>query len=54
MGEKSGDLEQFRPERMVSRIMGMGDVATLIEKAEEKIKKSDQDAIGEIDGSRYV
>ena len=44
-GEKSGDLEQFRPERMASRIMGMGDVATLIERAEEKIKKSEQDAL---------
>ncbi len=45
VGEKSGDLEHFRPERMASRIMGMGDVATLIEKAEEKIKKSEQDAM---------
>ena len=45
VGEKSVDLEQFRPERMVSRIMGHGDVATLMERAEEKIKKSDQDAL---------
>jgi len=44
-GEKSGDLEQFRPERMVSRIMGQGDIATLMERAEEKIKKSEQDAL---------
>ncbi len=34
-GEKSDALEAFRPERMVSRILGMGDVLTLIEKAEE-------------------
>ena len=34
-GEKSDALEPFRPERMVSRILGMGDVLTLIEKAEE-------------------
>ena len=45
VGEKSSDLEYFRPERMTSRIMGMGDVATLIEKADEKIKKSEQDAM---------
>ena len=44
-GEKPGDLEQFRPERMVSRIMGMGDIQTLIEKAEAKIKQSEQKAI---------
>ena len=34
MGEKLGDLEQFYPDRMASRILGMGDVLTLIEKAE--------------------
>ena len=35
VGEKLGDLEQFHPDRMASRILGMGDVMTLIEKAEE-------------------
>lgn len=44
-GEKAADLEQFRPERMTSCILGMGDVQTLIEKAQEKIKKADQDAL---------
>ncbi|MBE6897240.1 MAG: signal recognition particle protein [Ruminococcaceae bacterium] len=34
-GEKMGDLEQFHPERMASRILGMGDMLTLIEKAEQ-------------------
>lgn len=34
-GEKIGDLEPFHPERMASRILGMGDVLTLIEKAEK-------------------
>lgn len=34
-GEKISDLEVFHPERMASRILGMGDVLTLIEKAEE-------------------
>lgn len=37
MGEKLSDLEQFYPERMASRILGMGDVLTLIEKAEAAI-----------------
>ena len=37
MGEKLSDLEQFHPDRMASRILGMGDVLTLIEKAEAQI-----------------
>ncbi len=35
MGEKLSDLQEFYPERMASRILGMGDVLTLIEKAQE-------------------
>ncbi len=35
VGEGLGDLEEFHPDRMASRILGMGDVLTLIEKAEE-------------------
>ena len=47
MGEKLSDLEQFYPERMASRILGMGDVLTLIEKAqadidEEQAKRIEQ------------
>ena len=47
MGEKLSDLEQFYPDRMASRILGMGDVLTLIEKAqnqidEEKAKEMEQ------------
>jgi len=34
-GEKMGDLEPFHPDRMASRILGMGDVVTLVEKAQE-------------------
>lgn len=53
MGEKLSDLEQFYPERMASRILGMGDVLTLIDKVqaefdedrakelEQKIKKAE-------------
>lgn len=37
MGEKLTDLEVFYPDRMASRILGMGDVLTLIEKAEQAI-----------------
>ena len=37
MGEKLADLEQFYPDRMASRILGMGDVLTMIEKAQESI-----------------
>lgn len=46
-GEKSGDIEPFYPDRMASRILGMGDVLTLIEKAqsavsEEELKKMEK------------
>ncbi len=37
MGEKLSDLEQFYPDRMANRILGMGDVLTLIEKAQQSI-----------------
>lgn len=55
MGEKLSDLEQFYPDRMASRILGMGDILSLIEKAElqvdeekakelsQKIKKAEFD-----------
>ena len=41
MGEKLSDLQQFYPDRMTSRIMGMGDVFTLIEKAEQAVNEED-------------
>ncbi len=43
-GEKLTDLEAFHPDRMASRILGMGDVLTLIEKAEEQMdaKKAEE------------
>lgn len=40
MGEKLSDLEQFYPERMASRILGMGDVMSLIEKAQQSIDEA--------------
>lgn len=39
-GEKVGDFEQFYPDRMASRILGLGDIDTLVEKAEEVIDES--------------
>ncbi len=41
VGEKLSDLEVFYPDRMASRILGMGDVLTLIEKAQETITEED-------------
>jgi signal recognition particle subunit SRP54 len=40
IGEKLGDIEAFHPERMASRILGMGDVLTLIEKAQEAVDET--------------
>ena len=47
MGEKLSDFEQFYPDRMASRILGMGDVLTLIEKAQEEIDEDKAKALGE-------
>ena len=41
MGEKLTDLEPFYPDRMASRILGMGDVLTLIDKAQESIDEEE-------------
>lgn len=45
MGEKLDDFEQFHPERMASRILGMGDVLTLIEKAENVMSKKEAEKL---------
>lgn len=45
MGEKLSDLEQFYPDRMASRILGMGDVLSLIEKAGENIDEEQAKAM---------
>jgi len=42
IGEKIADLEQFYPERIANKLIGMGDLQTLMEKAEEKLKISEQ------------
>ena len=45
MGEKRDEFEQFHPERMASRILGMGDVLTLIEKAENVMSQKDAEKL---------
>ncbi|MBP3379456.1 MAG: signal recognition particle protein [Ruminococcus sp.] len=45
MGEKLDDFEQFHPERMASRILGMGDVLTLIEKAENVMSQKEAEKL---------
>lgn len=50
MGEKLSDLEQFYPDRMASRILGMGDVLTLIDKAQEALDKEDEEKTRDMAG----
>jgi signal recognition particle subunit SRP54 len=45
VGEKLDQLEYFHPDRMASRILGMGDVLSLIEKAEDAIQEDEQEAM---------
>ena len=66
MGEKLSDLEQFYPDRMASRILGMGDVLSLIEKAgeeideeqarkmTEKLKKSQWDVVDYLESMKQM
>ena len=51
-GEKLGDLEPFHPERMASRILGMGDMMTLIEKAQETF--TEEDAASSLDMAKRM
>jgi len=55
VGEKYDALEPFHPERIVSRILGMGDILSLIEKAEERIdqKKSEEFAKKALSGDGF-
>ena len=46
MGEKLTDLEQFYPDRMASRILGMGDVLSLIEKAQASVTTTEEESRG--------
>ena len=53
VGEKITDLDLFHPDRMADRILGMGDVVTLVEKAKEAIdeKQAEKDARKMLDGN---
>ena len=56
MGEKLSDLEQFYPDRMASRILGMGDVLTLIEKASEEMdidEDKERDMMGRLKKGKF-
>ena len=55
MGERPDAFEAFHPDRIVSRILGMGDIMTLIEKAEEKLdrKKSEEFARKALSGDGF-
>ena len=46
-GEKTADFEPFYPERLASRILGMGDVVTLVEKAQENIDQAEAERMAE-------
>ena len=46
-GEKLSELEEFHPDRMAQRILGMGDVMSIIEKAEEAIDKEEAEKLAE-------
>jgi signal recognition particle subunit SRP54 len=46
-GEKTTDLEPFHPDRMASRILGMGDVVSLVEKAQETLDQDEQQRLAE-------
>ncbi|MGH9508605.1 MAG: signal recognition particle protein [Terriglobales bacterium] len=55
VGEKHDALEPFHPDRIVSRILGMGDILSLIEKAEEKLdqKKAQELAVKALSGDGF-
>lgn len=47
VGEKLGDIELFHPDRLVSRILGMGDIVSLVEKAQETIDEDEAKSLEE-------
>ncbi|MDD3334248.1 MAG: signal recognition particle protein [Eubacteriales bacterium] len=53
-GEKLSDIEPFYPDRMASRILGMGDVMTLIEKAQEAFEPGDAERIAKKGGQELT
>lgn len=54
-GEKQGDFDLFHPDRMADRILGMGDVLTLIEKAEEAVDQREAEkAVARLQEGRFT
>ena len=47
VGEKLTDLELFQPDRVVSRMLGMGDILTLVERAEQAVDRDDAERLAE-------
>ena len=47
IGERLDDLELFQPERLVSRMLGMGDILTLVERAEQAVSRDDAERLAE-------
>ena len=47
IGEQLDDLELFQPERLVSRMLGMGDILTLVERAEQAVSQDDAERLAE-------
>jgi signal recognition particle subunit SRP54 len=55
VGERTEDLEPFQPERMVSRILGMGDILSLIERAEETVdRRKAEDLVKKLRRSEFT
>ena len=53
-GEKLEDLEDFNPERVAGRILGMGDVVGLVEKAAENIEIEDAERLAASNAKRAI
>lgn len=53
-GERIEDLELFHPDRVATKILGMGDILSLIEQAENKIKKEDQERAARAFSSGHI
>ena len=54
VGEKTDDLETFHPDRIANRILGMGDVVSLVEKASEEINEEEAKDMQKILKGRFT
>ena len=53
VGEKLDELEEFHPERIAGRILGMGDVVSLVEQAQESVDRRRRQAAGEVAKGKF-